>query len=117
MGTFKNWIVRSKEILSAEDVSARLKKIETSLELQYVDKFRAEITKEQTTALADLVRALDGVDEAAIQIGSLLIIKCTNSDKQSSIYSRSLTQNELLLIEEKPELLKAPASLLSRLGD
>ena len=63
------------------------------------------------------MKALDGVHAAAVQIGSLLILKCTSDAGQAQIFTRTLTQDEIKALEIKPTLLTAPTEPPAFVGD
>ena len=59
---------------------------------------------------------LENQNNAAVQIGSLLIIKTTDTNNKSNISTRTLTQNEIILIEQNPNILKTPKDVLECLN-
>ena len=115
MSFWRKWSVVSKDVLSNEEVAERLQKAEKALELKYLDRPQSEITSEQVAAAAQLIKALDTVHEAAAQIGSLLVLKRTDSDGRSYIATRTLTYKEMRLLEMHPDLLRQPSLLLNAL--
>jgi len=106
------WFARSREALSQPEVIERLAKIEQAIELQYVGKPQAEIDNSLATAVAELIQSLRETTAAAIQIGSLLIIKLPNEREGSKILVRHLTADELMVLHKDPELLATPADIL-----
>jgi len=115
-GPVARWFAHTKEAITGDEVVERLKKIERSLELQYISKPQAEVTHATATAAAQLIVALQQTPQAAIQIGNLLILKVRRSGEPSLIV-RSLSERELALIDADPEILGAPGQLLRLLTE
>jgi len=57
-GPVARWFAHTKEAITGDEVVERLKKIERSLELQYISKPQAEVTHATATAAAQLIVAL-----------------------------------------------------------
>jgi uncharacterized protein YjbI with pentapeptide repeats len=113
---FKSWFLKTKEVLSREDVVERLQKLERSVELELLGTKQAIIDKNQAEAVATLLQALQSQTSAILQIGSLLIIKCT-ADGKAQIFSRTLTQKEMIFFERNQHLLCQPSNILQVLSD
>lgn len=107
---------RSRQALTSEEVTQRLQKLEYALEAQYLHKPQAEANLASGQAAAELIAALRETPHAAIQIGTLLIIKTTSAEGKSGIFVRTLSATELALIEANPGLLTAPHDILKMLG-
>jgi len=114
--SFWSWFAWSKEAITAPEVVERLEKIESAVELRYLDKPQAEANKATGEAAAQLITALNNTNAAVIQIGTLLIIKVTNAAGQPTLFVRTLSQAELEIVETHPEMLTAPAEVLSMLS-
>ena len=112
---FGKWIARTKEFASQPEVNERLKKLERALELKGLIKPQTEADERLAGAASMLLQALDKVPNAAIQIGSLLLVK-TLDNGESSVFVRSLTQKEVLHIETNQRLLEDPATVLEKLA-
>lgn len=115
-GSFwKRWFVKSREALSTEEVQERLRKLERAAELQVLDKPQAAVDKDLATAASELIRAVEHEREAAIQIGSLLILKVPEG-RNSRVMVRTLSAKEMIAIERRPDSLKDPTKLLTMLN-
>lgn len=112
---FQKLFFKSKEILSREDVQEELEKLKRAIELAFLQIKQAEIDEKQADAASSLIKSLESTESAALQIGSLLIIK-TKTEKGASIFSRSLTPKEMICIDKNPELLKNPNEILNILS-
>lgn len=108
---FKHWIYRTREAMSEPEVAERLRKAERALEMQVLHKIQAEVDQKQAEAAAALIEALKDSQAAAIQVGSLLLVK-TTSPAGPLVAARTLTQNEMLLLEKNPSLLRNPEDIL-----
>lgn len=113
---FKKWFAKSKEVLSQPEVIERLEKIERAVEIKALDKPQAEVDEKQAAAIAKLIKCLDKVPNAAIQAGSVLVVKLTVNGAPV-IQARTLTQEEMIELENNQLLLQDPAQVLSKLND
>lgn len=111
---FKKWFARSAEAMTQPEVIERLKKIERAVELKGIDKPQSEVDENQSNAIARLIKSLDKVPNAAIQAGSVLVIKLS-TQSGPMIQARTLTQQELIELETNQMLLQHPAEVLDRL--
>lgn len=109
---WKRFVFRSKEFLTSDDVTSRLKKAERAVEATYLDKPQAEANNLQAGAAASLIGALSTTDKACIQVGSLLVVKATDADGKSAVIARTLTSEELREIEENQTILRDPQRIL-----
>jgi hypothetical protein len=112
---FKKWFARGQEIMTQPEVAQRLKQLERAVQLQGLGQPQADIDAKQAGAVAELMKALADVPNAALQVGSILLIKLT-SDKGPTVQVRTLTQQELIHLENNQNLLNSPADLLERLA-
>jgi len=112
---FKKWFAKSKDALSQPEVLERLEKIERAVELKAIDKPQADVDDKQASAIAKLIKCLDKVPNAAVQAGSVLVVKLTNSNG-SVIQARTLSQQEMVELENNQLLLQDPAEVLGKLS-
>jgi hypothetical protein len=113
---FKNWFVKTKEVASQPEVAERLQKIERALQLKGLDLPQAEVDQKQANAAAKLMKAVEHVPNAAIQVGSILLVKLP-SPNGPIIQIKTLTQRELIAIENDQTLLSSPDTLLQKLAN
>jgi hypothetical protein len=113
---WKRWIVNTKDLATQPQVAERLQKVERALELQGLHKLQSEVDKNEAEAASTLISALDKVSSAAIQVGSLIIIKLTDSKGNPSIQARTLSPPEMIFLERNQDLLKAPNGILNNLA-
>jgi hypothetical protein len=112
---FKKWFAKSKEMLSQPEVLERLEKIERAVELKAIDKPQAEVDEKQASAIAKLIKCLETVPNAAVQAGSVLVVKLTTATGPI-IQARTLSQEEMVELENNQLLLQDPAQVLGRLS-
>jgi hypothetical protein len=106
---------RASAQLSRPEVQERLAKAERALELQQIEGVRSKIDLDLAKAAAELLKALEGVDSAVISMGSLFAAKMT-VDGGSKVFVKRLTETEMRLIGERPELLRDATSFHSVFG-
>jgi hypothetical protein len=105
---FRKFLVHAKQ--GAPDVEESVIKLVRALELQTLHRPQADIDAKQADAVAKLMNALDKEENAAIQIGSLLLVKVGRN-----YVVRNLSQLQLAHLESNPELFQNPATVLRQL--
>ncbi len=108
---FKRMIVKSKIALSPDEVFDKLKEVEYGIEVNTILKHQSEIDKNQSEALLNILKSVENVPNAAIRIGSLLVVKLTTKKGDVNVQVRSLSIKELHLLNKKPELLHNPQKI------
>jgi hypothetical protein len=112
---FKKWFAKTTEVATHPEVLERLEKIERAVELKGLGQPQAEIDKKQADAIARLLKAVEKIPNAAIQAGSILLVKLTSSNNPV-VQVRTLTQRELIHLENNQQLLTSPADVLEKLS-
>jgi hypothetical protein len=97
-------------MFTSPEMKASLAKLERALELQSIHRIQAEVDAMQSTAVSQLLKALEGTPNAIVQIGSILLIKVGGV---TSV--RNLTQLELAHLERNPDLFRDPAAAFREL--
>ncbi|WP_370309595.1 hypothetical protein [Sinimarinibacterium flocculans] len=113
---FKKWFAKSKDALSHPEVTERLEKIERAVELRTLEKPQSDVDEKKAAAIARVIEALNGTPTAAIQAGSVLVVKVTTA-AGPMIQARTLTQDEITQLENNQLLLQNPAEVLGRLSE
>jgi hypothetical protein len=111
---FKKWIIRSRDAITHPELQDRLQKIERALELKGLEKPQSEIDKNQAQAIAEMIKSLEKIPEAAIQSGSVLLVK-TSVKGKPNIRARTLSQREMIILEKNPDLLFKPQDIFSKI--
>ena len=105
----------TKEALSQDDVVERLKKLEHAASIKLIDGPQAEVTKANADAASKMIKALEGVKSACVQIGNLLIVKYTPKKGDTRLIIRTLTASELIALEKNKAILKFPGKAMEML--
>jgi hypothetical protein len=90
--------------------------VEQAIQLQLLDKHRADVNGREGETVANLIRSLEGVSSACITIGSLVILKY-QVDGEPCFHARQLTATELNAVERFPDLHKHPERFFESLAD
>ena len=114
---FQKIFAKSKDVLTQPEVVKRLEKIERAVEIAKISKPQAEADEKQAGAIAKLIKALEKTRNGAVQAGSVLVVKTTPSKGGPVIMARTLTQTEMIALENNQVLLQNPADLLSKLSE
>lgn len=113
---FKRFFARTKEVATKPEVASRIAKAERALELKMLHERQANVDKLQAEAVAVLLKAIENDDNAALQVGSLLLLRTKTASGQRNTVTRTLTQRELIFVEQNQQLLKRPENLLDKLA-
>lgn len=113
---FKKMIGRTKDAATSDEVREALKKLKHGVEIETLQKGQAEVNKTNAEAVRELMSAMAGTENAACSIGSILIVKVTK-DGKSSVFTKTLTQNEMIAIEDNQAILMDPATVLEKLAN
>jgi CRISPR/Cas system CSM-associated protein Csm2 small subunit len=108
----KRWISRSVNAMTNEQVTNRLKEAEYAVEVNTILKPQSEVEKNQSEALVGMIKSLEGIQNAVIRIGSLILVKVTSPTGEVNIQVRTLSIAELHLINKNPMLLEQPQQIL-----
>ena len=79
-----------------------------ALEAQFIDLPNAEATSKLATAAAGLIISLEGVSDAAIRCGSILLVKVTK-DGVPKIITETVSPELAALLNKNPALLQNPS--------
>jgi hypothetical protein len=113
----KKLVAKTKEYLTSEDFNNHLKKAEYAVEANLILKQQSEIDKNQSEALLNILKAVESIPNAAIRIGSLLVVKVTNKEGEVNVQVRTLSITELHYLNKYPDLLNKPNQILSAITE
>jgi hypothetical protein len=111
----KRFFLRAKALLTSKEAKEKFATAEAALTATYLNKPQAEANKLQAEAAANLIKSLNHVPNACIQVGTLLVVKRT-ANGTPSLLAITLTSAMLKHLEEHQSLLKQPDQILERLG-
>ena len=119
---FKKWFAKSKDLLTLLEIIELLKKfgVEISLVASTINStviHTPEGNITQVKAIGELIKAIENVPNAALQVGPILLIKVTPVDGVPYISVRTLSQKQLVEIENNPLQLKNPSQFKIKLDD
>jgi len=92
-------------------------KTKHGVELEFLDKVQSEINKNNAEATAAMIAAIKDVPSYAGKIGSLLILKVTDSNGVPHIKTLELSTEQMIFLKKNAILLNDPLTLLSRLDN
>lgn len=102
---FKRMLARGRAEFTEERVRAAIESAVRAVELEQVEKRQAQVNATNIGAVAGLIDKLNSTPAAVVQIGSLILIKTTET-----LVVRELTQAEQATLRENPVLLTNPAA-------
>ena len=108
---------KTNEVVTQPEIAERFQKLERAIEIQGLHQPQSQVDKNEAEAISVIISALDKVSSAAIQVGSIVIIKLPDPDGNSCIQARALSQQELMHLEKNPHLLKEPNKILDQLAE
>jgi hypothetical protein len=111
---FKRWLAKTINFATSDEVVLELEKLKRGVELKAIDSLQAKIDQMHASAAATLIGSLEGQSHATCQVGSLLIVKVPTSGGQSQLFTRTLTQPELIYLEKNQHLPASPPRRNSR---
>jgi hypothetical protein len=94
-----DWLSKLGDYLTRPEVAQPLAKLQRFLELQTLGLSQAQMDEKQATAVGILLKALEPVPEAAVQVGSVIVLKIPSSSGPI-LHVRTLTNSEVLHLEK-----------------
>jgi hypothetical protein len=113
---FKKWFVKTKDAVTQPEVLERLEKFERALEIKGLGTPQADIDQKAANSFAMVTKAVSNIDSVALQFGTFLYLKQTNKHGVATVVARTLSQRELMFLENNPDLLKSPATTMAKLA-
>jgi len=112
---WKRFWMRSKELATQEEIQNRLIKMERMAEARYLDKPQAEANKDHAAAVATIMKSLEHVNSACVQIGNILLVKHAPNKKDARVMVRTLNAIEMNTLEKNQSLLRSPSNIIQKL--
>lgn len=115
---WKRFWVRTKNIATQKEVEDRFIKLERALETRHIDKPQAEANKLNADSFSAIMKSLEGVDDACVQLGNILLVKYTPLTVvpcKPKVVVRTLSPLEMHAIEQDQTLLKEPRAIIRQL--
>jgi hypothetical protein len=114
---WKKWFAKSKDAITQKEVTDRLEKIERAFDIKGVHKPQADVDKIKAEAIATLTTSVKDIPNAAIQSGSILLVKVTDQYATPCLQVRTLTTKELIYLENNQHLLCKPGTVMESLSN
>lgn len=112
---FRRAKARFQQVLSSDELARRLVAVERALELRHIDNLQADVDSKEAEAVAGLLQSLEALPQACILIGSILLIKGTDSGGPF-VLVRTLSPTEVSMFQRFPEIQMRPTEVLERLA-
>lgn len=106
---------KTKEAITSETMKDTLDSAKHALELATIEKAQSEINKNHADAAKNLLDSLKDFDNAAVQVGSILIVKNTNNGIPN-VAMKTLSKDEIILLAKNQKLLGKPSQILDELS-
>lgn len=107
---FQIFNFNGKHIIKTE-VKELYKKGKLALETQHISVPSAEATSKLAEAASRIITSLDNVEEAALRLGALLVIK-VKRDGKVTVSAETISPSLALILDENPSLLKHPSAVM-----
>lgn len=111
-GRFK---IKSKEVLTRDEVASRLQKIEHAIEVTGLHRPMSEVNANHADAASKLVQAANEYDDVVMLVGSVMLVKLTQSEGKKRLVVKTLSVAEVRSIENNTHILKDPQAALAYL--
>lgn len=105
----QRFLVATRDVAESAGVTQRLRTVADALAGA---RSAAQVDPDTSAAIAELIKALDGVDGAVIQLHSLIVLKFVNENGQRQLTARLMTPTQRLELARRPEVLHDPELLL-----
>ena len=98
-----------------KEVNDAYEKGKLALELNYLNMPNAEVTEKLANSAANLISALNGIDEGALRLGAILVVKRLNHMGNTDIIAETLSPELTMLFDKNPQLLSNPSNVFNLL--
>jgi len=105
---FRRWRLRDT---TGDGFRKLANKAQRAGELHFIQQVRAQADEHEANAVASVIRAVEGMDSAVVQLSSMVIVK-----HQGGLICRVLSEREIGVLANHPELLKSPGELFQLLS-
>lgn len=114
---WKRWISRSQKALTHEEVQDVARKVKKGAEVAGLDKPMADVNKTQSEAIRNALEVAKDYDNVVLQFGSALAVVTTDGHGRRNAAAITLTPAQAIALENNPELLHSPRTVLERLKE
>lgn len=114
-----SWIKRGIKLIhkaaNGEEAKELIVKGKKALELAYLDKIQSEVNKNNSEAAKSLMDAVKEFPNAAMKMGSLIIIKTTNGEIPNVIIM-NLSMDQVIRLDKNPSIMNNPLEVINYLN-
>lgn len=107
---FKSFRIRVKDVVASDEGSALVSELRRAGELRAIHEVQSRVDDAQSTAAARLIESLANTQQAALFVGSILVIK-----NDGRITVLTLSPRQMIYLEQHPDLINDPGALLRAL--
>jgi hypothetical protein len=104
---FQRLMARRRDSQAMEKLGELAGKVERAAELKYINALRSESDEREANAIARLAEAMSTMDEVVVRTSSVIFIKTGGR-----VLAWVLAEDEIRLLNDNPQLMRAPAELM-----
>jgi type I restriction enzyme R subunit len=103
-----------QKVANSQEAKEIIDKAKKSLELAHLEKVQSEINKNNSEAAKALMDAVKEFPNAAMKMGSLMIVKTTDGEVPSVVIL-NLTMNQVMKLDKNPAIMNNPLEVINYL--
>jgi hypothetical protein len=111
----RNWYARTFSKQTREELELELLKAKKAIELKTLGLPQSQVDSNNANAIATLLETIKDQNEAVLLVGSLLIIKYCEPSGNSKVFTKVLSQEEIIFLEMNQNLIQEPKEILNSL--
>jgi hypothetical protein len=113
---FADWFLKKRHPTNSTLVEELTDKVQRALELKGLHQQQANVDEATARAVKVLSEAIESQSEAAVQVGSILIVKFQDDSGNPCMIVRTLSPMQVAKLERSPRALKDPKTVLEKLA-
>ncbi|MHC4474945.1 MAG: HU family DNA-binding protein [Planctomycetota bacterium] len=110
---FAEMVFKTKEKVSPRELEKLYEEMREALRRKTLDFVGAEVLEKRASAIAKVLKQLEYVDEAAIRLGDVLLVKVL-IEGRTRVVIENITPSLARELERKPNLMREPVALFRR---
>jgi hypothetical protein len=100
--------------LTSQEFTDRMTKLERAIELRAIYNHQADVDLKVSEAVSQLVASMEGISQACLQVGSILMVKYEDATGPVLI-TRTMSATEVRALERFPEIQRNPRKAIEAL--
>jgi len=105
---FQQFKLKFVQVKNSKEAKRLLAKSELAIQAATIDEPQSRANVNNSIAVANLVTALQCIDEGVVLAGSVLLVKYSGESGKSHLQSKTLSPSELLWLERNQNILTSP---------